>query len=152
MFSHLKHRKVRDLLLNKFSSTGTVRALKHDRIAAKRGKTRQNAAKRGKMLQCAAKRHNLPQNAAIHRNSPQFPAIHHKTPQNAAIRRKTRQYAAKRRKTPQNAAKHRKTLFCTTSSTKTWNLACNWDLERLGTVIHAISPTQNSFPTHLGYY
>jgi hypothetical protein len=54
MFSHLKHRKVRDLLLNKFSSTGTVRALKHDRIAAKRGKTRQNAAKRGKTRQNAA--------------------------------------------------------------------------------------------------
>jgi len=32
MFSPLKHRKVRDLLLNKFSSTGTVRALKHIRI------------------------------------------------------------------------------------------------------------------------
>jgi hypothetical protein len=33
MISPLKHRKVRDLLLNKFSSTGTVRALKHVRIA-----------------------------------------------------------------------------------------------------------------------
>ncbi len=33
MFSPLKHRKVRDLLRNKFSCTGTVRALQHVRIA-----------------------------------------------------------------------------------------------------------------------
>jgi hypothetical protein len=37
-------------------------------------------------------------------------------------------------------------LYCTTSSPKTWNLACNWDLVRLGTVIHAISPTRTLSP------
>ncbi len=135
-------------------------AAKRRNNTAKRCITLHNTAKCRKMPQNAAKRRNLTQFDAICRNSLQnatkrrfLPQLLHNTAKTPQKHLKTLQNAAKcrkTRKTPQNAANCRKTLFCTTSSPKTWNLACNWDVEHLGTVIHDISPTQNSFPTHLG--